>query len=168
MSLTKVSVPELKEIAKVTNNVCNAVDAIAGTNGLTSLTASTATLIADDSGKTYAFNRAAGVVVTLPAAKVGLRFKFIVGTSVTSNAYKVIAPAATSLFTGVVLLVGGTSGAVAGFVPGASDYAITMNGSTLGGLLGTQFELVCVSATQWIITGVVAGSGTLATPFAAS
>jgi len=165
MSITKVSVPELKELQKVVNKLADAVDALAGTNGTKSITGATGTLTEDDNGKTIIFGRTAGTIVTLPAARVGLRFKFVVGVSNTSGANKVIAAAATSLFTGGILMNGATD---LGFIPGGTDYAISMNGTTTGGLVGTQFELVCVSATQWVITGVVAGSGTLATPFAAA
>ena len=37
-----------------------------------------------------------------------------------------------------------------------------------GGLTGQRIKLTAISATQWAVTGVLFGSGTLATPFATS
>lgn len=43
------------------------------------------TLLADDSGKTFFLNLAGGFNVNLPAPELGLKFKFVVKTAVTSN-----------------------------------------------------------------------------------
>jgi hypothetical protein len=42
------------------------------------------------------------------------------------------------------------------------------NGTTTGGLLGTWFRFTALSTTQWLVTGIDQGSGTVATPFATS
>lgn len=131
----------------------------------------TRTLNANESGSTVLFDRAAGIVFTLPTAPVaGTYFDFVVATSVTSNAAKVITGAGTEL------LVGGyvncdtdTSNAVAIFTPnGSSHVAVSMDGTTTGGLVGTKLRFTCLSSTKWMVEGIVMGSDSVATAFATS
>lgn len=123
-----------------------------------------------ESGATCLFDRAAGIVYTLPTAKPGLVYDFIISTTITSNAAKVI----TSV--GTELLIGGytnvdtdTSNAVAVFTGnGTTHVAVSMNGTTTGGILGTKLRFTCLSSTVWMVEGIVQGSGTVATAFATS
>lgn len=128
------------------------------------------TLLPDESGMTCLFDRAAGIVYTLPAPVVGAKFKFVASASVTSNAYKVITNSASVFLVGGVMsasLAIATSGDF--FVAnGTTHVAISQNGTDTGGLIGGVFEVECISATQWAITGVICGSGTNADPFATS
>ena len=130
----------------------------------------TRTVSVDDSGATFLFNRAAGIVYTLPLAVPGLVYDFVVTTSVTSNAYKVITGAGTELLIGGYTNVDtDTSNAVAVFTPnGSSHVAVSMNGTTTGGLLGTKLRFTCLSTTKWMVEGIVQGSGIVATAFATS
>jgi hypothetical protein len=62
-----------------------------------------------------------------------------------------------------------TSNAVAAWTAdGTTIRSISMNGTTTGGLLGTWFRFTALSTTQWMVTGIDQGSGTVATPFATS
>lgn len=133
------------------------VDASSATLGLT----------AKDSGKTIVLNRAAGVTVSLPISAVGLRFKFLVSTSVTSNAYTINTNNTTDLFTGGVIIIDSTTPEAPDmFSPDLSnDDSMAMDGSTTGGLVGTAFEIICTAPYRWFVTGTLNGSGTLATPF---
>ena len=126
--------------------------------------AATLTLTAAQTGSLVQLDRAAGTTVTLPAPAIGLTFDFVVQTSVTSNNHKVITDAGTTLILGGVSMqeASGTTNLAALF-NGTSHISILMNGTTTGGLIGTYFKLTCVTATQWAISGQVAGSGTLAT-----
>lgn len=128
-------------------------------------TAATLTLTAAQSGSVVLMDRAAGTTITLPAPVVGLNFTFIVNTSVTSNNHKVITDAGTTLILGGVAMVeaADTNSGLGALFNGTTHISILMNGTTTGGLIGTQFTLDCITATQWAISGVVAGSGTLAT-----
>ena len=130
----------------------------------------TRTLSVDESGSTVLFDRAAGIVYTLPLAKPGTYFDFVITTSITSNAAKVITGVGTELLIGTLASVDtDTSDAMAGFSGnGSTHVAVSMNGTTTGGLLGTAFRVSCVSATRWIISGMNRGSGVVATPFATS
>lgn len=128
----------------------------------------TATLTTAQSGSTVLFDRAAGIIYTLPAPIPGTYFQFIVTTSITSNNAKIITSA------GTVLMIGSVFNAVAAgtgtqfIANGTTHIAMTQNGTTTGGLIGTCFYAFCVSATLWEIDGVILGSGTIATPFAIS
>lgn len=134
----------------------------------------TVTLTAAQSGSSVLFDRAAGIVFTLPAPQVGLKFRFLTSIAVTSNAYKIITDAGTTLLIGNV--VSNTAAATPSANDGPKTFAangsthisISMNGSTTGGLIGTFIEVECVSTTQWHVNGIVLGSGVIATPFATS
>lgn len=127
-------------------------------------------LMSDESGATCLFDRAAGVVYTLPTPVIGMKFRFKQSVTVTSNSAKVITKNPASEFIlGMVQVVGGTTETtVSADFNGTTHVACTSNGTTTGGVIGSDFELVAISTTQWMITGVISGSGTVATPAATS
>lgn len=130
----------------------------------------TRTLNANESGSLCLFDRAAGIVYTLPTATPGAYFDFAVVTSVTSNAAKVITAAGTELLIGGYTNVDtDTSNAVAVFDGnGSTHVAVSMNGTTTGGLQGTKLRFTCLSSTRWLVEGIVRGSGAVGTAFATS
>jgi hypothetical protein len=130
----------------------------------------TRTLLPEESGALCLFDRAAGVVYTLPTPVEGMQFKFLATVAVTSNAYKTITSAATEFLLGKVI-IGDTTVAQSGDVftaDGTTIVAISEDGATKGGLIGSEYTLTAISATKWVIEGVTHGAGTLATPFATS
>lgn len=130
----------------------------------------TRTLLAEESNALCLFDRAAGVVFTLPAPVEGMQFEFLATVAVTSNAYKVITNSVSVFLLGAVM-GGSLTVADSGDVfqaNGTTHRAISMAGTTTGGLVGTRFRVTCISATQWLIEGGYVGSGTLADPFATS
>jgi hypothetical protein len=49
---------------------------------------------------------------------------------------------------------------------GSSHIKVTTNGTTTGGGIGSVMDFHCVSATQWLVSGVLKSpSGNMATPF---
>ena len=143
-----------------------------------SLTTATYTVTAEQSGTIFTFNRAAGVVVTLPAASVGLNFEFYVETALTSNNYTINAASTADTLTGFIrgidiatlgshidnndnVITTGVS------IPAAADHQIVTNKTTTGGLAGSYYRYRCVSDALWAVSGVnICSSGaTLATPF---
>lgn len=129
----------------------------------------TRTLLQRESGALVLFDRAAGIVYTLPAPIEGTYFDFAVTVSVTSNAAKVITDAAATFIVGAVNMVTIATVAGAGFsANGTTIRALSANGSTTGGLVGETYRVTAMSATQWVISGVTVGSGTILTPFATS
>lgn len=129
----------------------------------------TRTLLKGESGSLCLFDRAAGVVYTLPEAEEGLEFEFMATVAVTTNAYKTITASGDFLLGGVV--IGSLTVAESGDTfqaDGSTIVAISEDGATKGGLVGGTYKVRAISSTQWAITGVTVGAGTLATPFATS
>jgi hypothetical protein len=146
------------------------VDTISAKQPVISGSGATRTLNETESGSVALFDRAAGIVYTLPVAKPGMTFDFIVTTTITSNSAKVITGAGTEfLIGGLSNIDTDTANAVAAWVGnGSTHVAVTMNGTTTGGVQGTHLRFYCVSATRWLVEGTVHGTGVVATPFATS
>ncbi len=130
----------------------------------------TRTLAAKESNALCLLDRAAGVVYTLPAPVLGMQFEFLATVAVTSNAYKIITSASSVFLIGSVM-GGSLTVADSGDVfqgNGTTHVAVTMAGSTTGGLVGTRLRFTAISDTQWAVDGSCVGSGILADPFATS
>lgn len=126
-------------------------------------------LTAKESGALCCFDSAAGVVYTLPTPSIGMFFEFMTITTITSNAAKILTNLATEFLLGdlqMILVGAATTLAVAG--NGTTHRAVSSNGSTTGGVIGDRYRVTAISSTQWVIDGVVSGTGALATPFATS
>ncbi len=127
------------------------------------ITSATATLGRNQSGSIVRLDRAAGIVITLPAARAGLWYDFLVKTSVTSNAYAVVAAGSTKVSGTLVASLDDT--ASKSFVGNGSTHVkVTTNGTTTGGRVGTYFRAFC-NGTTWTFNGENVSSGSTATPF---
>lgn len=125
---------------------------------------SAVTLTAADSNKIYLLDTAAGSVVTLPTPAAGMKFRFVVSTSVTSNSHIIGGSAGEFLLGCLQMGIDTSATSEMQALNGTTHLTITMNGSTTGGLIGTVIDFEGISATQWLVSGLVVGSGTLATP----
>ena len=130
---------------------------------------------------------AAALTLTLPAINVstnpttsgpgqdpstinneGVVYTIWVPTTISTSSLK-IGTDGTDKFVGAVLSIDtDSSGAAVGFVAGASDDFINLNGTTTGGVAGTCIEIVAIAANKYMVKGSVLGSGVVATPFATS
>ena len=127
------------------------------------------------SGSIFTINRAAGCVVTLPAAAAGLNYSFHVGTTVTSNAFTINAASSADVLQGAVVsidkdtpgnVVATNAGATLAIdAPVAADHQIVQDGDTKGRFLGTKIDYVCITDAIWHVSGVTFHDGTLATMF---
>jgi len=117
------------------------------------------------------------ILYTLPAPVVGLQYNFLSTVLQTSGTIKIITDAGTTYLNGAIQMFSGekvtpssTLGPMQFNSPAASNFiSFNMNGTTTGGGIGTWVSFLCVSATAWLVTGIVVSpSGTLATPFANS
>jgi hypothetical protein len=127
------------------------------------------TLTAQQSGALIVLDKLDGVVVTLPAPQVGLFFDFVVDTASTSVGQKVITDAVTTFIKGTVLQMTAADAAnVLDTANGSTHRAVTMNGTTTGGVVGSRFRLTCRSATIWEVEGLILASGSVATSFTTS
>lgn len=108
----------------------------------TSITAATATLTADDSGRVFFLNRAAGITVTLPSVttSAGVTYEFIVGTAPTTS--YVISGGGTTV-RGVV--VTSATGAADSEASGAASVTFVAATSTRG----DRVELRCDGANWY-------------------
>ena len=111
------------------------------------------TLTAADSNTVFILDAATGKVVTLPALKDGLRFKFIVGAAFATDNW-VIDSAEGDNIEGIIADMGST---VAG-VPATGEDQINFVASAEG--LGDWVELICdYGNSQWIVTGMCRTNG---------
>ena len=136
-------------------------------------TANTATaavsLLPSQSGNTFFLAKASGITYTLPATNqvtIGTTYKFVVSVSVTSNNYIIQTASSSDLFKGSALATVGSTGVTTTYSANGSSHRIfTMNGTTKGGLVGSEITVVCTGVNEWYITARTMASGTVATPF---
>jgi len=129
-------------------------------------------LSASDAGKTIVFGAAAATLITLPEPELGMVFNFVSAITATGD-HEIQALTNGEGFIGGVTIENTTAGGGDGFSTSAgTDDFITMNGTTKGGIAGSSLRIVAIldasAAKCWAVTGNLIGSGTLATPFAAS
>ena len=131
------------------------------------------TLAASDSGKTIIFGAAAATLIKLPAPELGMVFNFVTAITATGD-HEIQALTNAHGFLGGVTIAStavGESDAFSAAGAGTDDF-ITMNGTTKGGIAGSGLRIVAIldasAAKCWAVTGTLIGSGTIATPFAAS
>ena len=97
---------------------------------------------------------------------IGTSYTFFVETAATAVS---IATNGTDKFVGSILMVAtDAAGATTGYAPGASNDYINLNGTTTGGIAGSWITCTVLAANKYYVTGVLLGSGTVATPFADS
>ncbi len=132
-----------------------------------SLTAATKTLTAADSGTVYGFNRAAGIVVTLPTPAAGVHYQFLVETTFTgAGQIKTATTDGTDGFLGTAFVFDtGEIGETDNFHPAASNDVIDLGQVEQGWLTGGFIRLTGVNTTTWFVEAFLMGDGTLATPF---
>lgn len=108
--------------------------------------------------RTVLLSAVAGFTSTLPAATgTGDKYRFVVGTALTSATY-VVKAAGSDLFKGGVHMndAGDTSPALPEFYPTASNTnTFTMAFSIGAGKIGDWFELEDIASATWAIRGVI-------------
>ena len=145
------------------------------------ITAETTLTFAAHAGRIMEINDADGAV-TLPTIKaddagasagpddpnvnnqLGAVYRFYIGTDATDLDIKTDG---TDKFLGS-LAVGVTDGSYKIFIPAASNDVISMNGTTQGGDKFSYLEITALADNEYLVQGVLIGSGTIATPFADS
>lgn len=102
---------------------------------------------------------------------LGVVYTIWVPTTISTSSLKIGTTSGSSdLYIGDLLGVDtDSSNALAMYTAnGSSNDFINLNGGTTGGVAGTRIQIVAVAANKYMVTGVVNGSGTVATPFADS
>jgi len=135
-----------------------------GSNAVVAITAETTLTYADHVGRIIEINDADGAVTlpTITSDTIGATYKFIVGTDSTDLDVKTDG---TDKFVGSLAVTGSTTKA---FAPGATNDVISMNGTTTGGDRGSIIEVTAIATAEYMVSGSLVGSGSVATPFADS
>jgi len=138
----------------------------AGSNNVKNITAEETLTFNDHAGRIIEVNDADGAV-TLPSivsGEIGAKYTFFIGTTASDLD---IQTDGTDKFVGSVM-VSVDDGAIKSFVPGATNDVISMNGTTTGGIANSYVEVTALATAEYLVQGVLIGSGTIATPFADS
>ena len=132
-----------------------------------SITAATKTLTAADSGTVYGFNKADGIVVTLPTPAAGVQYMFLVETTFTSaGQIKTATTDGTDGFLGTAVVYdAGVASDNQSFNPASSNDVIDLGQIEQGWLTGGWIKLTGVNTTTWWVEAFLMGDATLATPF---
>ncbi len=130
---------------------------------------STLAVTAAMSGKAIKLDTAGGTVATLPAATgTGNKYRFVVTTSTTSAAHKILAASGSDFLIGNI--AGQNSNTVKQFtgLVSSSYCSLQMPNSgsqPSGGIQGDWFEFHDVAANLWAVSGMYSAGTTPTTPF---
>jgi hypothetical protein len=102
-------------------------------------------------------------------SNIGVLYTIWVPTTIATSSLK-IGTDGTDRYVGSLISVDTDStDATRGFTAnGSSNDFINFNGGTTGGVAGTWVEIRALAALKYLVTGVILGTGTVATPFADS
>ena len=134
-----------------------------GANNVKNITAENTLTVNDHAGRIIEVNDADGVI-TLPtnkSAEIGAKYTFLIQTNMTGK----IKTDGTDKYVGSIM-VAVDDGAKKSFVPGATNDVIDMNNGTKGGKVGSYIEITALATAEYMVQGVLIGSGSVATPFA--
>ena len=138
----------------------------AGSNNIVDITAETTLTFNDHAGRIIEVNDADGAV-TLPSIKsgeLGAKYTFFIGTDATDLDIKTDG---TDKYVGSIM-VAVTDGSKKSFIPASTNDVISLNGGTQGGDKNSYIEITALATAEYLVQGVLIGSGTIATPFADS
>jgi hypothetical protein len=125
------------------------------------ITATATATRALNAGITNVLSAVAGVVITLPntASSIGNKYRFMVGTALTSGSYIIKVANSTDVMAGGVLLndAGDSSSAAADYsATSSTSDTFTLAFSVGGGIkVGDWVEFEAIKAGTWSVTGVV-------------
>lgn len=95
---------------------------------------------------------------------IGTTYRIFIETTASAVAIKTDG---VDKFVGSILMVDTDSaGILVGYVPSATNDVINLNGTTTGGISGSWIEITTLAANKYAVSGILLGSGTVATPFA--
>lgn len=141
---------------------------ISGTTPLNVTAQTSVALGATHVGRTVTVDEADGVTFTLPAASgTGDKYRFFIGTTVTSNQVRFNVTGNDAMF-GLVYMCDLDGSAAAAFAAGADADQLDLNGTTKGGVKGDWLTFEDVAADTWSVMAslqVPVGSNP-ASPFA--
>ena len=147
----------------------NVIGAVLATEPLAT-TGATLTCTRDThGGRMNVINAAAGCAITLPnATGTGSVYRFMIGTTITSNSTTIKVNNATDVMSGRAYVISDGAAAVLGYATAASSDTITLDGTTTGGFAGDIIEITDAIAGTFLVEVHTKATGTEATPFSAT
>lgn len=133
-------------------------------------TATTLTVTAaSHAGRVVTINSAAAIAVTLPQATgTGNKYEFWIGVAATATSHTIKVSNATDVMAGYSFCVTTSSDNAEGFKTSATSDTITLNGTTLGGVVGDFIQIRDLKTGVFSVMMFAAPTGTEATPFSAT
>lgn len=155
----------LKKTSQITPKALNA-----SMGGVVNTTATTLTITqALHSNRVVTISSAAAIAITLPQATgTGNKYRFVMSVAATATSHTIKVANATDVMQGVVLALTTSSDNVIGYGTSATSDTITLNGTTLGGVVGDEFEITDIKTGFFQVKGVTSPTGSTATPFSAA
>ena len=156
-------VSDLTATATEINNMCDA------SSRLVTLDSTPVSITAATHGeRIMLFHKADGVVCTLPAATgTGVKYTFLVKTTVTSNAYDIKVDSASATMDGIAYTAQDGGDTIVAFETAATSDSVRMEGTTQGGIIGDKVVLIDVGTNLWHVNVFNSATGTEASPFEA-
>ena len=119
--------------------------------------------------RTVVINSTAPIAITLPQATgTGNKYRFFVGVAATGTASTIKVANATDVMAGYAYAVTTTSDNAEAFKTSATSDTVSLNGTTLGGVVGDVVEITDVKTGVFSVMAFTAPTGTEATPFSAT
>lgn len=121
------------------------------------------------SNRLITLSNTAPIAVTLPTATgSGAKYTFVINAAATTTASTIKVGNATDVMTGVSWVLTTASANVVGYGTTATDDTISINGTTLGGVVGDIIEINDAKAALYSVKIMCRATGTTATPFSAT
>lgn len=162
----------VQRIIVATNDLTTVTTTVEGlsSGGIVVTTATTLTITrALHHNRTVLVNSAAPIAITLPQAlATGSKYRFVIGVAATGTGHTIKVANATDVMTGQDFCVTTTSTNAEGFATSATSDTITVNGTTLGGVVGDQIEIEDIATGIFSVKMFTSPTGTEATPFSAT
>lgn len=161
-------IPAASTFQTTTQEVAN----LASNNRVPVAAGATLTLTSANAGQIVLLNTAAGSTVTLPAAiGSGIQFRFVVTTTTTSGAHKILAASVSDFMNGVAVghVSAGTTLSFSAAAATAHSIQMPFAGTQpSGGFIGDWFDVLDVGANLWSVKGAYQSGTTSTTPFSAA
>ena len=129
---------------------------------------SSLTITSAMSGSAILLDTAAGSTATLPAATgSGANYYFVVKTTATSNAHKILAASSSDFINGIAIGFTGSTAKVFASAA-ATNHSIQMpvaGTQPSGGFIGDYFEFTDIAANLWQVNSMYQAGTTPTTPF---
>ena len=116
-------------------------------------------------GRTVTISSAAPIAITLPQATgTGTTYKFQIQVAATGTSHTISHANATDVMQGVAWALTTASANVVGYGTTATSNTISLNGTTLGGVVGDIVEITDVKTGFFSVKLFTSPTGTTATP----